>query len=236
MDLVVNTKNILEIKGVTKLYSNRVGIKNVSFSLKAGDIVAIIGPNGAGKTTLVRSICGLNDITEGEILFNNTPVYQCRSQIGYMQENMRFYEKMTVYEILEFLCKVKFYGKYYEEIDSYLWKYGLYNQRNMKITKLSLGMKRKLALIMATIGDPKILLLDEPTNGIDTAGIIQLKQDLINYKHQNKIIIVTTHVLEWAEKLCTRTIFLKDGKIVGDYLLDNSNRSLEELYEELYRV
>ena len=106
----------------------------------------------------------------------------------------------------------------------------------MKITKLSLGMKRKLALIMATIGDPKILLLDEPTNGIDTAGIIQLKQDLINYKHQNKIIIVTTHVLEWAEKLCTRTIFLKDGKIVGDYLLDNSNRSLEELYEELYRV
>ena len=142
---------------------------------------------------------------------------------------------MTVYEVLEFLCTVKFNGKYYEEIDLYLAKYDLYNKRNIKITKLSVGMKRKLSIIMAIIGNPEILILDEPTNGVDTAGIIQLKQDLINRQHQNKIIIVTTHVLEWAEKICTRTIFLKDGKIAGDYLTDNLKKSLEELYEDIYR-
>ena len=230
----MNDSNQLEIKNVTKLYPNQCGIKGISTTMRGGEIVSFVGPNGAGKTTLVKSIAGLSRIAEGSILLNGNPTSEpvSKSQIGYMQEDLSFYEKMTVYEILDFICKVKFKDQYYETIDDYLIRYELYDKRNTYITKLSLGMRRKLAIIMALLGDTQLVILDEPTNGVDTAGILQLKQDLSKRVEQGAIVIITSHVLDWVEKICTRCIFLKEGEVVED--IEVGTRDLENEYQRVY--
>lgn len=230
----MNDSNQLEVKNVTKLYKNQCGIKGISTTVRGGEIVSFVGPNGAGKTTLVKSIAGLSRIAEGSILLNGNLTSEpvSKSQIGYMQEDLSFYEKMTVYEILDFMCKVKFKDQYYETIDDYLIRYELYDKRNTYIDKLSLGMRRKLAIIMALLGDTQLVILDEPTNGVDTAGILQLKHDLSKRVKQGAIVIITSHVLDWVEKICTRCIFLKEGEVVED--IEVGTRDLENEYQRVY--
>lgn len=227
-------ENRLVISNVTKIYENKCGIRNISANIKAGEIVAIIGPNGSGKSTLVRTIAGLVKCSAGEVTLNDvvTGEPSCKSLIGYMQENLQFYDKLTVYEILDFICKVKYRGKYHEKIDDFLVKYDLFDKRNTYINKLSLGMKRKLSIAMALIGENELIILDEPTNGVDTAGILKLKHDLSKYASEGKIVIVTSHMLDWIEKMCTRCIFLKDGYIVQDENVQNIE--LEKIYEKLF--
>lgn len=230
----MNDSNQLEVKNVTKLYPNQCGIKGISTTMHGGEIVSFVGPNGAGKTTLVKSIAGLSRIAEGSILLNGNLTSEpiSKSQIGYMQEDLSFYEKMTVYEILDFMCKVKFKDQYYETIDDYLIRYELYDKRNTYIDKLSLGMRRKLAIIMALLGDTQLVILDEPTNGVDTAGILQLKHDLSKRVKQGAVVIITSHVLDWVEKICTRCIFLKEGEVVED--IEVGTRDLENEYQRVY--
>lgn len=200
----------LILNHVTKMYDKDHGIKSISTEINCGEIVAFIGPNGVGKTTLVKTIAGLSQVTKGEIILfgMHTSSQICKPKIGYMQNDLGFYDKMTIYEVLDFICLVKFDGKYRAKIDIYLKKYNLYEQRNSFIGSLSLGMKRKLSIIMALIGKPALLILDEPTNGVDTHGIIQLKNDLLNCLEERKIVIITSHVLDWVEKIATRCIFL----------------------------
>lgn len=226
--------SILEICDIIKLYNKNVGIKDISLKINPKDIVAVIGPNGSGKTTLVRAIGGLSRIDKGSILLEHNPTFQCRAEIGYMPEELQFYEQMTIAELLEFICTVKFSSKYSEEIDRYLKSYNLYTCRNERISKLSLGMKKKVSIVMALIGNSKLIILDEPTNGIDTESMIQLKSDLRMCRQQNKMVILTSHVLDWVENICNRYIFLKEGKIVGDFSREELSSSLENLYQQLY--
>ena len=225
---------ILEIKSVTKMYSRETGIQKISFCAESGESIAIIGPNGSGKTTLTKAICGLNRLSGGEVLLDGVPTVKCRNKIGYMQENLDFFEKLTVYEVIDFLCMVRFDGNYYEEIETYLKRYNLYDQRNSKIMKLSLGMQRKLSIIMTLLGNSRVMLFDEPTNGIDTAGLIELKYDLLRQKEMGSILIITSHVLDWVEKVCTRFIFLKAGKITADLNLNDVKDNLEDVYRKIY--
>ena len=123
----MNTNNILTIDHMSKLYDKQHGIKSISATINSGEIIAFIGPNGAGKTTLVKSIAGLLTLSKGQILLNgiSTSSRVCKPHIGYMQNTLDFYEQMTVYEILDFICKIKLEGKYHNEIDAYLKKYEL---------------------------------------------------------------------------------------------------------------
>lgn len=234
----MNRNKDLIINNITKLYNNNQGIKSISTEIKSGEITAFIGPNGVGKTTLVKAIAGITPITTGEILLSGVSTLSrvCKPNIGYMQSDLNFYNSMTVYEVLNFICKVKFSRKYHEEIDLYLKKYALYEQRNSLINNLSFGMQKKLSIIMALIGTPKLIILDEPTNGVDTYGIIQLKNDLIRCSQANCIIIVTSHILDWIEKICTRCIFLKSGRIAEDLPIKNNSYDLEALYEKIYLI
>lgn len=232
----MNYYNSLCINNAVKLYNKNCGIKEISATITQGEIVGIIGPNGAGKTTLVKAIAGLITLSHGSIKLNEIDTYNsiAKSQIGYMQENINFYYKMTVYEALDFLCKVKFDDHFHEEINNYLIEYNMYDQRNQMVRKLSFGMKRKLAIIMSLLGNPKLLLLDEPTNGIDTAGIIQLKKDIQSCCARKQIILITSHVLDWLEKICTRCIFIKDGYMIQDMQLTMPHKNLELIYEKIY--
>ena len=226
----------LIIDNITKLYDNGYGIRSVSAAISPGEITAVIGPNGAGKTTLVKCLAGLLQVSEGTVLLSGVSTLDrsCKPQIGYMQSELDFYDKMTVYEMLDFICKVKYAGEFREEIDPYLKKYNLYEYRNSDMRQLSLGMKRKLSVIIALIGEPKLILLDEPTNGVETYGILQLKADLERCAQKGSIIIVTSHVLDFLEKICSRCIFLRDGMISLDIKLAESGAGLEDVYEKLY--
>lgn len=232
----MKTDHRLTIDHVTALYDKRHGIQSITASIDCGEITAIIGPNGAGKTTLMKAIAGLMPVAEGEILLSglNTASRMCKPQIGYTQDNLDFYEKMTVWEVLDFICQIKYCGKYREEIEPYLKRYELYEQRNSYICALSMGMKGKLSIIMALIGTPKLILMDEPTNGIDTYGILQLKNDLNRCVHEGSAVIVTSHVLDFLEKICARCIFLKDGVIARDIRMIGSNPDLDDIYQEIY--
>ncbi len=232
----MNMTDQLIIDNITKLYDNKYGIKSVSATINSGEVTAIIGPNGVGKTTLVKCIAGLLQVSEGTILLSDisTSSRSCKPQIGYMQNELDFYNKMTVYEIMDFICKVKYAGKFCEEIDLYLKKYNLYEYRNSYISELSMGMKRKLSIIISLIGTPKLILLDEPTNGVDTYGILQLKADLAKCSQKGSIIIITSHVLDFLEKICSRCIFLKNGMIIQDIRLADNKVDLENVYESIY--
>lgn len=227
-------ENNLEIINVSKLYNQNVGIKHISACIETGEIVAFVGPNGVGKSTLVKSVAGLIKTSEGEIYLNSVATSEpiCKQQIGYMQEDLKFYYKMTVYEILDFICQVRLKDKYYETIDDYLLRYELYDKRNEFINNLSLGMKKKLSIIMALLGEPQLIILDEPTNGVDTLGLLQLKHDLMECVEAGSIVIITSHILDWIEKICTRCIFLRDGIIVKDVHTDSCDLEIE--YERLY--
>lgn len=229
-------KNKLEIINLSKLYRGDLGIKHISSSMEAGEIVAFVGPNGVGKSTLVKSVAGLLKASEGEIYLNgiSTSEPACKRQIGYMQEDLSFYYKMTVYEILDFVCQVKLQDRYHETIDDYLLRYELYDRRNDCVNKLSLGMTKKLSIIMALLGEPRLIILDEPTNGVDTMGLLQLKQDIKKCAENGGIVIITSHILDWIEKVSTRCIFLKSGEIVKD--MHTEGYDLEAEYERLYSV
>lgn len=226
--------NLLEMNNITKLYANKCGIRNISAMINGGEIVAFIGPNGAGKSTLVKTVVGLTKKFTGEAKLNDISTLEPINKrcIGYMQEDLSFYEKMTVYEVLDFICEIKFRGFYHDTVDDYLVRYDLYDKRNTYIDKLSFGMQRKLSLVMSLIGDNRLIVLDEPTNGVDTAGILQLKHDLQKCVATGSIVLITSHILDWIEKICTRCIFLKSGEIVQDVPVGKV--ILEDEYEKIY--
>lgn len=232
----MNDYNDLILDNITKLYDKDHGIKSISTRLKPGEITAFVGPNGVGKTTLVKSIAGLLPLSGGNVLLSglSTADRACRPKIGYMQNDLSFYDNVTVYEVLDFICRIKFAGRFHKEIDLYMHSYELYERRNSLVRELSMGMKRKLAIIMALIGTPQLILLDEPTNGVDTYGIIRLKEDLIQRSREGCIIVLTSHVLDFLEKISTRCIFIKDGRIAQDIRLDGNEFDLEQIYGQLY--
>lgn len=232
----MDKKDALILDNVTKLYDDNRGIKAISSVMHQGEIISIIGPNGVGKTTLIKCIAGLLQPSEGLILLLGVSTFErkCKSQIGYMQSNLDFYNKMTLYEILDFVCKVKYKGEFRDDINFYLKKYDLYEYRNSYVNELSLGMKKKFSIITSLLGTPKLILMDEPTNGVDTFGILQLKDDLTKCSQKGSIIIITSHVLDFLEKVCTRCIFLKDGIVSKDILFKEGRIDLEQIYEKLY--
>lgn len=232
----MDTRYSLLIDNICKLYDGRHGIHSISAQIKAGEITAIIGPNGVGKTTLLKAIAGLLEVSQGNISLMGTDMTsrECKKNIGFMQENLSFYSDMTVYQVLDFICKIKYNGKFRDEIDMYLKKYQLFDYRNALVSTLSLGSQKKLAIIMALIGTPKLLLLDEPTNGVDTSGIIQFKNDLLRCAQEGCIVIVTSHVLDFLEKISSRCIFLKDGTIAEDIDMNKAGIGLEEVYAKIY--
>lgn len=225
---------MLQINKVTMLYDKENGVRDIDIQINSGEIISFIGPNGAGKTTIVKCIAGLLEPQNGTILLDHCDVLERKSKfsIGYMQDDLRFYGNMTVYEVLHFVCQVKYNQKFQQEVDRFLHDYNLFEQRNQLVKKLSLGMKKKLSIIMALLGNPSLIILDEPTNGLDTFGILALKKHLKSFADTGAIIIVTSHVLDFVEKICKRCVFLVKGRIKEDFEIGNG--SLEEKYEEIY--
>lgn len=210
----------LRTNKLSKLYKGEYVVKEVSMNIKKGDIYGFIGKNGAGKTTLIRLVSGLATITSGSIeIFNDSTeqgIVDGRRRIGALIETPSFYPNMTAYENMELIRFQKgIPGK--SCIKEKLDLVGLGDTNKKKVKDFSLGMKQRLGVAMATIGDPEFLILDEPTNGLDPIGIIEMRELLKKLNKEKGItILISSHILSELYQLATCYGIINKGKLVEE--------------------
>ncbi|GAA0738277.1 ABC transporter ATP-binding protein [Clostridium oceanicum] len=210
--------SIISVKNVSKSFGKHSVLNNISLNVDKGEILCLIGPSGAGKTTLVKSIMGMEKIDSGEILVLDTkiPNRQILQKIGYMGQSDGLYEDLSARDNLKFFCNLFSVSKnsINKRIEYAANLVDLSKDLKKKTRDFSGGMKRRLSLAISLIQDPDLLILDEPTVGIDPMLRINIWKELYNLKNSGKTIIVTTHVMDEAEK-CDKLALLRDGKITA---------------------
>lgn len=212
------SKHVLEIKNLSKKYKNTLALDNVNISIKKGDIYGFIGENGAGKTTLIRMITGLGFPNKGQInLFGEsdlTEVNKQRKRIGCIIESPALYQNMTAKQNLE-IIKTQRGIPESNCIKEVLKIVNLEDTGKKKVKNFSLGMKQRLALAIALLGDPEFLILDEPVNGLDPSGIVEFRNLLKKLNKERGItILISSHLLNELNQLATCYGFIHKGKIV----------------------
>lgn len=210
--------DIVKVSNVVKKYSKVTVLNNINLEVKEGEIIGLIGPSGSGKTTLVKSIMGMEKIDSGmvEVLGEKIPNLKVLNNIGYMAQSDALYEELTGKENLEFFAKLFRLSKdkIKERIEYTAKLVNLEGNLSKRVGNYSGGMKRRLSLAACLIQDPKLLILDEPTVGIDPKLRFSIWKELKVLKQQGKTIIVTTHVIDEAEK-CDKLALIRDGQIIA---------------------
>lgn len=232
---------MIEIKNVTKKYGDKTAIKNISFDIKNGEIFGFIGHNGAGKTTMIKSLVGILNFDNGDILINNKSIKEdpiaCKLEMAYVPDNPDLYENMTAIDFINFVCDMYETEENIrkENIEKYSKMFEIENKLNDDISSLSHGMKQKVALIAALSHNPNVLIMDEPFVGLDPKAVFDIKSVMKEMTKEGKTIFFSTHILDVAEKLCDRVAIIKNGNIIkiGKMKDIKGDSSLEEVFLEL---
>jgi ABC-2 type transport system ATP-binding protein len=212
---------MITTQGLTKRYGDKVAVDNISFNVAPGEVLGFLGPNGAGKTTTMRMIAGFITPSSGRAAVCghdvvDSPV-QAKSCVGYLPEGAPGYAEMTVAEFLDFVADIR--GLQGEERrrrkSALLDRLGLGAVADQVIETLSKGFRRRVGLAQALIHDPKVLILDEPTDGLDPNQKHEVRC-LINELSKEKLVVVSTHILEEVHAVCTRVVIIADGRLVAD--------------------
>ena len=211
---------MIEIKNITKKYGDKLALNSISLDVNDGEIFAFIGHNGAGKTTLIKSIVGIHDFDSGDILINGESIkknpIECKKQIAFVPDNPELYENMKAIDFINFICDM--YEIDYDTREKNIGKYAklfeMENNLNDTINSFSHGMKQKVAIISALAHDPKILIMDEPFVGLDPKAVFDIKKIMNEMVKQEKTIFFSTHILDVAEKLCSRVGIIKKGELI----------------------
>lgn len=225
--------DMIRLEDVSKIYSGGFGIHKVNMHIPASSIISIIGPNGVGKTTLLNVIAGVNAQTEGRILCEGKEldIIGRRKLFGYMPDEYSVSNKMTAWELLKLISDYRYQGKNYDYLINMMEIFSLKKYARTKVTELSLGNKRKLSMIIAFMGETKVVILDEPTTGVDTAGVIQLKEEILKAKEAGRTVILSSHILDFLQSISDFSYFLKGGSVIKRVKKGND---LEKNYRELY--
>lgn len=233
---------MIEIKNVTKIYNGeKKAVDDISFTVNDGEIFAFIGHNGAGKTTTIKSIVGILDFEQGDILINGKSIkkqpIECKKEMAYVPDNPDLYENMKAIDFINFICDMYEVDKEErkQQIEKYAKMFEIENNLNDEISSFSHGMKQKVALISALAHNPKVLIMDEPFVGLDPKAVFDMKEIMKQRCKEGKTIFFSTHILEVAEKLCSRVAIIKQGKIVkvGKMSEIKGDESLEQVFLEL---
>lgn len=203
--------SILKVTGLTKVYGGAIkALDNVSFEVPKGAVFGILGPNGSGKTTLLGIVMDVLKATEGSYAWFNEPgSAEQRRQIGTLLETPNFYHYLSGERNLKITAAIKQKGD--ADIDRVLDIVNLSARRHSKFSTYSLGMKQRLAIAAALLGDPSVLVFDEPTNGLDPAGIAEIRELIKTLNKQGKTIIMASHILDEVEKVCTHVAIIQKG-------------------------
>ena len=228
----------LEIKNISKKYGNQEALSNICFSLNKGDIVGFLGPNGAGKTTLMKIITSTLKQDSGEVtVFGKSTIseeIETKNVIGYLAEHNPLYKEMNVIEYLQFIASL-YKIKDFNIIENIISKTGLENEKTKKIEALSKGYKQRVGIAASLIHNPKLLILDEPTTGLDPNQLVEIR-NLITEIGKDKIVLLSTHILQEIPKICNHIIIINKGKIVENIKmkeLEKSKINLEDHFQKL---
>ena len=232
---------LLTLKDVSYFYEGtHNGICDISFEAEKGDFIAVVGKNGAGKSTTLKMILGLIHPSEGKIQFlgktiNSQNRLSLLQKTGSLIENPGGYGHLSGLENMQIVQKLK--GVKEEEIASALKTVRLYEQRDKKLSSYSLGMKQRLGIAMAILGNPKLLILDEPTNGLDPAGIQEIRELIVSLpKERNMTVIISSHLLSEIEQMASQVGIIHHGQLLYEgplKELECNGKSLEQAFLEM---
>ncbi|MGA9269838.1 MAG: gliding motility-associated ABC transporter ATP-binding subunit GldA [Lutimonas sp.] len=216
----------IEVQQLTKAYGSEKALKEVSFSIGAGEVVGFLGPNGAGKSTLMRILTTYLSPDQGHARVNGHDIekepMRVKRSVGYLPENNPLYSDLYVKEYLGFQCGIHKIGT--QRIDDVVQLVGLQDHASKKISQLSKGYKQRVGLAAALIHDPEVLILDEPTTGLDPNQLADIRE-LIKEIGKTKTVLLSTHIMQEVEAMCDRVLIINRGTLVTD-------KKLKELVTE----
>jgi ABC-2 type transport system ATP-binding protein len=212
---------MLEVVNLHKRFGPIHAVRGISFNVGRGDVLGFLGPNGAGKSTTMRMITGFLPPTEGTARVNGHDIVrdpvQAKRQIGYLPENAPAYQDMTVVRFLDFAAEIRGYGRTERRarIEEAVRRCHLEKVRHQPIDTLSKGYRQRTCMAQAILHDPPVLVMDEPTDGLDP-NQKHIVRDMIREMARDKVIVISTHILEEVEAVCTRAIIIANGVIVSN--------------------
>ena len=235
---------MLEVRNLVKRYNRIPVVDNVSFEIRQGEILGYLGPNGAGKSTTVKILTGLIDPSDGEIFFNGAEVRKdflsFQKHLGYVPEEAHLYPHLTGREYLQLVGRLRSLPRAILEprMRELLRIFDLWEDRHSPLSSYSKGMRQKILLSGALIHNPQVLILDEPFSGLDVNTAMMLRALLRELAAQGKMIFYSSHVLEVVEKVCSRVLILRHGKVVAHDRVERlrllmQQASLESIFAQL---
>lgn len=220
--------NALEVKNLTKTFDGITAVNNASFDVPEGSIFGLIGRNGAGKTTTIRMMMNIYLPDSGEVVLRGTQVGQeFKNKVGYLPEERGLYKKMKVLDTLLFFAEIK--GVLGKEVNKkaieYLERFDLLDRKASKIEDLSKGNQQKVQFIATLLHEPEFIILDEPFSGLDPINTNLLREIIMEEKKKGKVIILSTHLMDFAERMCDHIAMIDHGKIIINGALDKIKQS-----------
>jgi len=206
--------SVLSIQNLVKYYGNIKALDGISYDIPKGCVFGILGPNGSGKTTTLGIVLNVLNQTSGNFLWFGKPSSSStRQQIGSLLETPNFYHYLSAVDNLKITQEISKRGTK-NDIDTVLETVNLSQRKKSKFSTYSLGMKQRLAIAAALLGNPEVLVFDEPTNGLDPVGIAEIRELIKKLAQEGKTIIMASHLLDEVEKVCTHVAIMKKGTLI----------------------
>lgn len=236
---------MIQVENLTKVYGQLTAVDDLSFSVAPGDILGLVGPNGAGKTSTLRSLAGIIPPTKGRIRIAGrdlaTEALAAKAQLAFIPDEPQLFEYLTVTEHLKFVARLYQQPEAVGRIGPLLEELELSGKQDALATELSRGMKQKLAIACGLIHQPTVLMLDEPLTGLDPVGIRRMKRTIAARAQAGASVVLSSHLLQLVEELCTRVLIIQSGKRVALGTVNEivserpelSGRGLEEIFLSL---
>lgn len=233
---------MIEVAGLTKLYGTLTAVQDLSFTVAPGEILGLVGPNGAGKTTTLRSLAGIIQPSAGTVRIAGHSLAQdpiaAKAVLAFVPDEPQLFDYLTVTEHLEFVARLYRQPDLTERIAALLAELELTDKRDSLASELSRGMKQKLAIACGLLHEPRVFMLDEPLTGLDPVGIRRMKATIADRARAGAAVVLSSHLLELVEQLCTRVLILQGGRLVAlgsvqEIIAERpelSGRGLEEIF------
>jgi ABC-2 type transport system ATP-binding protein len=211
---------VIEVAGLKKLYGDFEAVRDLSFTVRSGDVLGLVGPNGAGKTTTLRCIAGIIPPSDGRVSIAGhdlaTDVIRAKRSLAFFSDEPRLFEYLTVRQHLAFVARIYGVADHEGLAEPLLEEFEIADKADDLPSKLSRGMKQKLAIACGLLHSPKVLFFDEPLTGLDPLGIRRMKKSIVQRAQSGCAVVLSSHLLHLLEEVCTHVLILKRGAKIAN--------------------